>query len=986
MSSPTTPESTPEAAQPLFPRLEEEVAKHWQDENVFERSISERSAEKEFTFYHGPPFATGLPHYGHLLQSAIQDAVPRYWTMQGFRIPRKWGWDCHGLPIENLIEKELKFNSKKEIEAYGIDKFNAACRSSIFTYEQEWGKYISRLGRWVEFEDSYKTMDSTYIESVWWVFSELYKKEQIYKGLRVSLYCPRCATPISNFEVAMGNSYIDREDPALFIKFAVEGVEKTNFVAWTTTPWSVPGVSGLAVSATLEYSYVCIKVTGETLICASTRVAEVMKDVPASEYEITKKVMGPELVGTRVVLPYIDLFTATEKEASSRVILGSHVTDEVGTGVVTTAPAFGAEDLEAGQAGGLPIIQTLDDEGVFLAATGIFAGQKTPVANKTVIEDLTSRGLLLRRESILHSVAICWRCDTGLLYKAQPAWYVNVTKLKPTMVKTAEKIHWHPEHFKDGRFGKGLETAPDWNISRTRFWGSPLPVWECHSCETRTVIGSIDELKKLAKSETWPEKIDLHRPVIDNIILSCACGGEQKRIPEVFDCWFESGSMPYAAVHYPFENRKTFEQHFPADFIAEGQDQTRGWFYVMHVLAAALFEKPAYKNVIVTGMILGEDGKKMSKKLKNYPDPWHIFTTYGADSLRYYLLSSAVVEADSLTFSEKDLQTVQRGFVNLLWNVKTFYATYAENVDVQLVKPRSMHVLDRWLFARFHALLAEVTTSMDNYELVRAARPLRGFVEDLSTWWLRRSRERMKSDNEFERVDALRTLREILEETAKIIAPFMPFIADKIYLDIGGSKVSVHLEKWPKLDERLQDAQLLQDMSLIRELVSQGQEARVRVKIPVRQALGRLTVRYRDKAEMERWSRQEDLFVLVREELNIEEVAMAHVADLETPWTIELDTEITPALKRKGMLREFTRHVMSLRKEAKTQPGDAIELFVKTDQVEFQALLTEEQVSLQKDARVVILTLVEVIPEEILAQKEVTVQEYTVVIAIKRLA
>lgn len=980
-----SPSSQPisDSTEPLFPRLEQEVLKHWKDEKVFERSISERPAEKTFVFYDGPPFATGLPHYGHLLQSTIKDAVPRYRTMQGYRVPRRWGWDCHGLPIENLIEKELRLGSRKEIEAHGLDRFNAACRAAVFTYEKEWGKYIERIGRWVEFEDSYKTMDNGFMESVWWAFAELYKKELIYKGFRVSLFCPRCSTPVSNFEIAMGNSYIDREDPAIYVKFPVEGREKTFFVAWTTTPWSMPGVTGLAVGVDLDYVAVRLKETGETFVCAEACVPSVLKGYAEDAYERVEHWKGKDLVG----MHYRPAYTFLSLEGDPhRVILGTHVTTEMGTGIVTTAPAFGEDDLIAGQAAGLPIAMTLDEEGRFVDACTPFAGISAKQADESVIADLQERGYLLRRESITHSVAICWRCDTLLLYKAQPAWFVNVTKLKPQMLKTAEKIHWHPEHFKEGRFGKGLNTAPDWNISRTRYWGSPLPVWECASCEARTIVGSIEELRQKAKPESWPAELDLHRPGIDAIVLPCTCGGEQKRIPEVFDCWFESGGMSYASVHYPFENKKWFETHFPADFIGEAQDQTRGWFYTLHVLATGLFEKPAFKDVIVTGMVLAEDGKKMSKKLKNYPDPWEVFTTYGADALRYYLLSSPVVEAESLNFSEKDLQTIVRGFINLLWNIKTFYETYSKDLDVTLTKPRSMHVLDRWLFSRFHLLVRDVTEAMEGYRLAHATRPLRGFVEDLSTWWLRRSRERMKSENTFDRLDALRTLREILEETTRLMAPFMPFISEKIYQDLGGAKVSVHLERWPKGEDRLIDERLLADMQTVRELVSQGLEARVRVKIPVRQALGRLTVRWRDQVEFERWSKQEDLFVLVREELNVEEVAMAHAVDLGTPWVVELDTELTPALKRKGLLREFTRHVMSLRKEAKTQPSDLVEVFIITTDAELRALIHTEQAILQKELHAVAISLVETLPPEILTQKDVRIQDGNATMGLKRLS
>jgi isoleucyl-tRNA synthetase len=947
-------QNPPERA-PLFPKIEEEVIAHWSKHHIFERSLKERSEKKGYVFYDGPPFATGLPHYGHLLQSAIKDAVPRYWTMKGYHVPRTWGWDCHGLPIENLIEKELRLSSKKDIETFGIDKFNAACRASIFTYEKEWGKYVERLGRWVDFENSYKTMDNDFIESVWWAFSELHKKEFVYKGLRVSLYCPRCATPLSNFEIAMGNSYVDREDPAIYLKFPVLGEHKTYLVAWTTTPWSVPGITGLAVHPDLMYAAVKIQKTGETLIFAEVRQAEVLKEFypigdtnqEQQDFEVVAHFKGRDLIGKRFEAPYH--FLPVEGDAY-RVIAGAHVSADAGTGIVTTAPAFGEEDLLAAQESGLPILFTVDDEGRFVRECGPFAGMKVKEADPLIVKDLQEKGFLHREEKIKHSVAVCWRCNTLLLYKAQSAWFVDVTKLKTKMLKTAEKISWHPEHFKDGRFGKGLETAPDWNISRTRYWGSPIPVWECGSCQAQTIIGSVAELKKKATSETWPQALDLHRPHIDTIKIACACGGEQTRIPEVFDCWVESGSMPFASVHYPFENKKWFEEHFPADFIAEAQDQTRGWFYTLHVLATALFGKPAFTNAIVTGLLLAEDGKKMSKSLKNYPDPWHVLTTYGADALRYYFFTSSVVEADSLNFSERDLQTIVRGVMNLVWNVKSFYDLYAGS-GVRLEKPRSAHVLDRWLFSRCTELLAVVTKNMDAYELARAARPIREFIDDLSTWWLRRSRDRFKSENTFERADALKTLREVLEELSKIMAPFTPFLAEKIYLDIGGQKASVHLEKWPKVEDRLLDERLLSDMKWIREAVSAAHELRGQSKIPVRQTLAKLTIHLADSDLAVRLQRQDDLLSLIRDEVNVEQVDIQLSPGLEEGWRVELDTVITPELKRKGWLREFVRHGMNLRKEAGCNPADRIALSVMLPEGELRDALEQGKEQIRRELK-----------------------------------
>ena len=922
------PDAQPPEQQPSFlPRMEEEISAYWKKQNIFQRSLDERSENRGYVFYDGPPFATGLPHYGHLLQSTLKDVVPRYWTMQGYRVPRVWGWDCHGLPIENLIEKELKLRSKKDIEEYGIDTFNAACRASVSTYEKEWGMYVDRIGRWVDFAHSYKTLDDDYIESVWWVFSELYQKKLIYKNVRVSLYCPRCSTPLSNFEIAMDNSYKDVDDPAIIVKFPVVGEEKTFFLAWTTTPWSLPGNTGLSVHPDLMYVSVHVDETQETLIFAESRQSDVLKQYyPLASAGVPFKMIdrwkGSELVGKR----YEPLYPSIAVEGDGfRVVSGAHVSGDDGTGIVHTAPAFGEEDLQMSRDHGLPILMTLDEEGRMTAETGAYAGMARHDANRPIMDELASRGLLYRAETIKHSVPVCWRCQTLLLYKAQPAWFVDVTTLHPKLLKTAQKINWHPEHFKEGRFGKGLQTAPDWNISRTRYWGSPLPVWECTACDERTIIGSIAELKSKAKPESLPAVLDLHRPVIDQVVIPCACGAEQKRIPEVFDCWFESGSMPVATCHYPFEKKKWFEDHFPADFIAEGQDQTRGWFYTLHVIATALFNKPAFSHVIVTGMVLAEDGRKMSKSLKNYPEPWGVLTTFGADALRYYLMTSPIVEAEALNFSEKDLQIIVRGFLNLIWNVKTFYLTYATS-DVPLMMPRSAHILDRWLFSRFQTLLKEVTTQMNAYQIDRASRPIRDFVDDLSTWWLRRSRERMKSEDAYERMDALRTLKEMLLELTKVMAPFMPFISEKIYLELGGMKASVHLESWSKVQEKLIDARLMQDMSWVRAVVSRGHELRTASKMPVRQALAKITIVFQDDELRMRLSQQRDLLKIMKDELNVEEIVLEHHVDLEDAWVAKLDTVLTPELKQKGLQREFARHAMNLRKKAELHPTDRIVL------------------------------------------------------------
>ncbi len=961
MSEQQKPEG--QATRPNFPQMEEEMAHFWQKQRIFERSIEERPENKAYVFYDGPPFATGLPHYGHLLQSAIKDCVPRYFTMQGYRVPRRWGWDCHGLPMEALVQKELGLKGKKDIEDFGIGPFNEKCASNVLLYASEWRRYVERLGRWVDMDNAYITMDTDFIESVWWAFAELWKKKLIYKDLRVSMYSPSNGTPLSNFEVAMENSYVDAEDPSVTLKFKVKGKKDTYFLAWTTTPWTLPANVALAVHP--EHIYVSVRIveSGETFIFAEKLLNNVLKQYfPLSEgeapFEVLEKMTGKDLVG----MSYEPLFDLG-KEALARmteragkkiyqVVDMPYVSMEDGTGIVHTAPAFGEEDFLASKEHGLPVLVTLDDAGHQKADVPFVAGQFYLKSNAEIVGYLEGKGLMYRSEKVTHSVAIFARNNTRLIYKAQPAWYVNVTKLKPKLLDTAKKINWHPEHFKEGRFGKGLETAPDWCISRSRFWGNPLPVWTNADGTDVRVFGSLDELEKASGAKIdRKHSLSLHRPAIDQIVFTNEKGEEMHRISDVFDCWFESGSMPYASTHYPMENREFFEANYPADFIAEAQDQTRGWFYTLHVLSTALFGKPAFTNIICTGLIMAEDGKKMSKSLKNYPDPWELMSKVGADSLRMYLLSSPVVEAEQLNFSERDCETLQRTLLGTLWNVRQFYLMVAGEDHPEIAKPKSTHVLDRWLLSRLNGLIAEMTEALERYDLVAASRPLRAWVDDLSTWWLRRSRDRLKSADAYERADALRTLREALLETAKLMAPFMPFFADKLYQDVGGAKMSVHLDRWPKAEERVMDERLAADMQWARDIAAAGLEARARLKVPVRQALAKLSVSMRDAAEASRLKARGELVSLIAEELNVEGIAISGgAATGEDHWTVELDTVITPELKRKGMARELSRHLMNLRKQLGLTPKDDIRAVLATEDLglrdTLEPLLAEVSVGL----------------------------------------
>ncbi|MBU1922484.1 isoleucine--tRNA ligase [Patescibacteria group bacterium] len=916
-----------------FAEMEERVLDFWDKGKFFERSVEERAEGELFSFYDGPPFATGLPHYGHILASAIKDVVPRYKTMRGYRVERVWGWDCHGLPIENLVEKELGLGEKKDIEKFGIGKFNQVCRDSVFKYEKEWKKTIRRIGRWIDMEGSYKTMDNSYIESVWWVFSSLFDKGLIYKDSRVSLFCPRCSTPLSNFEIATtSDSYRDVKDPAITVKFKLKNQHDTYLLVWTTTPWTLPANVALAVNPDINYLKVKLKSNGETYIFAETKKNEILKDIvyPIDDdcdlelkVEFLGLVRGKRMVGWE----YEPLYNfITPDKPAWRVIDPDFVTGEEGTGIVHIAPAFGEDDMRVARENDLPTLMTVNLEGHFLPEIKPWQGEYVKDADESIMADLEARGALFKRETFMHSYPHCWRCRTRLIYMAQPAWYLDVTKIKKKMINNNKTIHWHPEHLRTGRFGKGIETAPDWNFSRTRYWGAPIPVWECADCGAREIIGSIADLKK--KADYLPDKIDLHRPDIDEIKIKCACGRIMERIPEVFDCWFESGSMPYGQSHYPFENKDSFDKSFPADFIAEGQDQTRGWFYTLHVLATALFNKPAYKNVVVNGIVLAEDGRKMSKSLKNFPDPNFIFDKHGVDALRYYLLTSPVVEAENLNFKESDVQEVEKKLLMVLWNVYKFFELFTKDA-ASLPSAKPKHVLDRWIFSRFEQLLHEVSGAMEKYELVRAARPFVDFVTDLSTWYIRRSRARFKAQGK-EKDEAVATLAWVLENLARVMAPFTPFIAEELWGKVTRrADDSVHLQSWPEGKKELYDKKLLENMVVAREIASRGLEARAKAGIAVRQVLAGVKIEFGDKKTVELFSKELGFKDLIKDELNIESVDIA--LGKENEMTLCLDTKITPELRKKGLAREIVRRVNALRKKSGLTITDRIKIFYETD-------------------------------------------------------
>lgn len=1106
-------------------KREEEILKFWKDNKIFEKSLDKPSPNGNFVFYDGPPFATGLPHYGHILAGTLKDVVPRYQTMRGKYVRRVWGWDTHGLPIESLIQKELGVETKKDIEELGIEKFNEAAKASVFRYDEEWRKTVPRTGRWVDMDNQYTTMDSDFTESVWWGFKELHKKGLVYESFKTMHVSPLLETTLSNFEVNQG--YKDITDISVYVKFELVDEPGVFLLAWTTTPWTLPGNVALAVGEDIKY--VKAKIEDSILYVAKELAPKVFKD---KEYEIVGEVSGKDLVGKsyKPVFDYYSKDTALENHDNGWKIYGADfVTTEDGTGIVHIAPAFGEDDLNIGKETNLPFIQHVNIDGTIKPEVTDLAGrQAKPKATESepnkhqetdieIIKLLAGKGTLFAKEKIIHSYPHCWRTDAPLLNYAMSSWFIKVTDLKNKLISENKKVSWVPKDIKEGRFGKWLLNARDWAISRNRYWGTSIPIWRSEDGTEIDVIGSFDELQEKApekissvyfmrhgyseKNEnhvydssldsygllkegvdqaksaakqlkkeggvdvvisspvrrcretaeivakklgieievddrlaevnsgkwegtsfdddvfaqerqnyydkspeehyvakrgetgeswqdvglrgreavkdalkkypgkkilfvthagTWgftikelgnknivemnklkdyleyaaPHKVfidtkrssilDLHRPFIDEITYE-KNGKQMKRIEEVFDGWVDSGSMPFAQVHYPFENKKEFEKRdsklFPADFIAEGLDQTRGWFYTLLVLGVGLFKKSPYKNVIVNGLILAEDGKKMSKSLNNYPDVGEMLDKYGADAMRFYMLNSPVVKSEPFAFSEKGVDEVVKKISAKINNVYSLYEMYTEdgieNADTD------KHVLDRWIVARARQLSREVTLGLEGYELDKATRPFLEFVDDFSTWYIRRSRDRFKSSDSIDRARALRTTQYVLRKTSKLLAPFMPFLAEDMYMRLKTEemKESVHLEEWPSCGDRdlsSDDKNILEQMRLVRESVSLGLELRAKSGIKVRQPLQSLTI-------TEKFS--EELNSLIKDEVNVKEITVGE--------SLDLNTEITPMLQKEGDMRELVRGIQGMRKDGGLNPEDEITLVVETDKKEF---------------------------------------------------
>jgi isoleucyl-tRNA synthetase len=918
--------------QPNLPELEQEVLEKWHSNKTFEQSVLSKPEKNSYVFYDGPPFATGMPHYGHLLASTIKDVIPRYWAMKNYQVNRRWGWDCHGLPIENMIEQKLEIKGgKKGIEELGIAQFNEACRSEVLRLDTEWEKIINRLGRWVDFEHNYKTMDTSFMESVWWGFSELYKKDLVYQGKKVVLYCPRCATPLSNFEIAMDNSYKDVVDHSVFIKFQAAPITTVSdtktpdpqspdplpefFLAWTTTPWTLPGNVALAVQPEALYSQV--KTKTELLWVAENLREQVLQD---TIYEVVQTVPGTELIGRSYtpLFSYFDHSPESSKQKNQlnnawKIVPAEFVSLEDGTGIVHTAAVFGEDDYALALELDLPTLTTVDDQGKFLPFITLVAGQFYKKGEEPILAQLSQQNLVYRAEKITHSYPFCWRCATPLFYNAVPAWFINIQKLKPDLLAQNEKINWYPAHLKHGRFGKGLETAPDWNISRSRYWGTPMPIWtDVEGTHTR-IISSIAELQEWAVDQEKAATItDIHREHLDDLELwlDDKHSIKGKRIPEVFDCWVESGSMPFAAEHYPFENKKQFEQNYPAQFVSEYIAQTRAWFYTMHVLSVGIFGTPPFENVLATGTVLAEDGSKMSKSKKNYPDPMLIINEYGSDSLRLYLMSSPIMKGENLNFVEKDVADIRKKVFLIWWNMISFYSLYAENHTIPEKAPNSPDVMDQWILSKLASTVQSCTEYFDQYDVVKASRALMELLNELSTWYLRRSRDRLRSP---EHVHSLDTFGYVLVTLAKLYAPLTPFFAEWSYSFLRKTPNSVHLEAWPTLPKALSNPSLEESMVVLRQAVEQTHAERNLKNIKVRQPLASVVV----TAPIPTPSAE--LLVVLADEVNVKEVIWQQGTE---GVTIVLDTQISSTLAAEGEARELMRNIQKLRKKAGLTVGD----------------------------------------------------------------
>lgn len=877
-----------------FAQMEEEILKFWKENNIFEKSIENREGSKEYITYDGPPFATGLPHYGHIVPGTIKDIFPRYQTMKGRLVKRRFGWDCHGLPVEYEIEKDLKVKGRADIEKYGVKNFNAQCRSIVQRYTSEWRATVERLGRWTDMDNAYKTMDLEYMESIWWVFKTLYEKGFIYEGYNILPYSPALASPLSNFEVNLGG-YQDVIDQAITVKFKLKDEENTYFLAWTTTPWTL--VSNLALALGSDIDYVKIKDNDEYYILAESRLSSYYKN--ADEYEIIKRYKGIDLAEIKYE-PIFNYFKEYEDRGAFITVLGDYVTTEDGTGIVHTAPGFGEDDYKVLKDRNIGVVCPVDLECNFTSEIKELEGRFVKDCDKDIINMLKEKEVLVKRENYLHSYPFCYRTKKPLIYRALRCWFVDVPAIKERMLRANSQIKWSPPHIKEGRFGKWLEGAREWAISRNRYWGNPIPVWKSESGDYIQVIGSKQELEE----KSGVKVTDLHKEFVDEITWKAPDGSLMKRVPDILDCWFESGSMPYAQKHYPFENKEEFEATYPADFICEGIDQTRGWFYTLTVIAAGLFDKPAFLNCVTNGIILAEDGKKMSKSLKNYKPPEEIVNLYGADAMRFMLMNSNSVKADDVKFSEESIKEVVKNFILPIYNAYSFFITYAniDNYEPKMVDYKNLtNDLDKWIFSVTQSLIKEVTLALDDYDIYRSTQALLGFIDNLNNWYIRRSRRRFwKSETDADKISGYDVLYYILLNFSKISAPIVPFITEVMYQNLRTKDMpeSVHICDWPSFYTQAIDKELEGSIALVQKTSSLGRALRANLNYKIRQPLAKCFVVSREDEERRIINEYSDT---ICEELNVKALVVDHKEDKIVTYSAKANFKILGKIFQQDM-------------------------------------------------------------------------------------
>jgi isoleucyl-tRNA synthetase len=1001
-----------------FPQMEEAILALWKQGDIFKRAVAARQGGLGFILYDGPPTVNGSPALHHVFMSVFKDVIPRYKVMKGFYAPRIAGWDTHGLPVELEIEKQLGFSSKKEIEEYGIDRFNELCRQNVYKYLGEFEEILNRVGYWVDFDNAYITLSPDYIESCWWAIKQMWDKGLVYQGYRVTPHCPRCGTSLSSHEVAQGYKE-DTEDPSVYIKFKVTDKSLAKLpsdkpvylLAWTTTPWTLPGNTALAVAPDTDYAV--LEWESEYLVLA----AQLYESLKIEGYQKTSTIKGSDLVGVK----YEPLFNphdfsvdrkrfhkdgslSTQKAVKTlnyHVISGDFVTMDEGTGIVHIAPAFGEVDFEAGKMWGLDFVQPVDLQGK-MTGTYSFAGKFVKDADPLILEDLKSRGLLYRWGTIRHTYPFCWRCETPLLYYAKTTWYIKTTAVKDRLISGNEEINWYPEHIKYGRFGDWLANNIDWAFSRERYWGTPLPVWHCAKCGAFECVGGIKELKEKPNIKGLKEPLDLHRPYVDEITFACSrCGGKMKRVPEVIDCWFDSGAMPFAQVHYPFENNTIMEDgRFPADFICEAVDQTRGWFYSLHAISTLLFGRPCYKNVICLGHILDAKGEKMSKRKGNVVYPEEVVKQYGADALRWYLYTASA-PGNPRQFDAKQVDDVSRSFLSTLWNVYSFFVIYA-NIDKYQPSveklPRPEAELDRWILSELNQLVLDVDASLAAYSPTDAGRKIEDFVDGLSNWYVRRSRRRFwKSENDADKLSAYNTLYHCLVTLAKLLAPFTPFLAEELYQNLVGSAFpqapeSVHLSDFPVADSAMINKELTEDNRLVMRVCSLGRAARSRAGIKVRQPLAEIYVGVKSDRERHTLAR---IAPLILDELNIKEMQVGTVEQVagkedkgtsvvsEPGLSVAVSCYITAELEAEGMAREIVHRVQTMRRNAGYDIADHIVLYYEADAFIMQSLSSFSDYVMQETlAR----AIEDRVPGDVDLKESFKVSGYNILLGVKRVS